>query len=283
MLALLTVANFAMRDPTSAEQIRFVAAGQDPNDVARFLDLGLPVAALLLDGRERWPGRLLAVGYIPLGFACVLLTASRSGFLVALVALAGCAMILFQRNSRALMVGSLMLPALAIAVWLAAPQETLARLGTIVEQLQNADLNRRVSIWSAGWRAFLNAPLFGHGAGSFVFAASLAAEDTAHNTILAVLVEGGMFALAIASAIVAVSMKAVTATTRVLRIALTTLMAVWLVSSLAGTVGESRMTWLLFGAVAVVGRFAENDAEGMERVFPSFVEFDDVEPVTELK
>ena len=86
----------------------------------------------------------------------------------------------------------------------------------------------------------MNAPLLGHGAGSFVVAAGLASEDTAHNTVLAILVEGGVCALAIASAIVAVSIKALSATSRVLRIALLSLMAVWLVSSLVGTVGESR-------------------------------------------
>ena len=77
VLAILTIANFAFFDPNSADQIRFAAFGQDPNDVARFLDLGFPIAALLLDGRERWPGKLLAAGYLPLGFVCVLLTASR--------------------------------------------------------------------------------------------------------------------------------------------------------------------------------------------------------------
>ena len=50
VLALLTIANFALARSCIAEQIRFAAAGQDPNDVARFLDLGFPVAALLLDG-----------------------------------------------------------------------------------------------------------------------------------------------------------------------------------------------------------------------------------------
>ena len=32
----------------AAGQIRFAAYGQDPNDVARFLDLGFPLAALLV-------------------------------------------------------------------------------------------------------------------------------------------------------------------------------------------------------------------------------------------
>ena len=41
VLAILTVANFVTAQAV-AGQIRFVAEGQDPNDVARFLDLAFP-------------------------------------------------------------------------------------------------------------------------------------------------------------------------------------------------------------------------------------------------
>lgn len=267
VLAVLTVANFVLRDPASTEQIRFVAAGQDPNDVARFLDLGLPIAALLLDGRERWPGKLLAAGYIPVGFACVLLTASRSGFLVAVVALAGCGAIQYGRNPRAVLGWSLMLPVLAGTLWLVAPHETLLRLGSIVEQLKNADLNQRVNIWWTGWRAFLASPVFGHGAGTFATAARLAPEDTAHNTMLSILVEGGLIAFAVAGAIVMYTLRALAATTGQLRKGLLTLMVAWVVASMAGTVGESRTTWLLLAAIALAGRLADESAEELESAF----------------
>jgi len=46
VLALLTLANFATAEAV-ANQIRFAAEGQDPNDVARYLDLGFPLAALV--------------------------------------------------------------------------------------------------------------------------------------------------------------------------------------------------------------------------------------------
>ncbi len=267
VLAILTVANFVLRDPASTEQIRFVAIGQDPNDVARFIDLGLPLAALLWDGREKWPGRVLAAGYIPLGFACVLLTASRSGVIVGLLALAGCAVLLYQRSPRIVVTGILVLPGLALAMWLAAPHETLLRLSTIAEQLQGGDLNQRVSIWSAGWRSFRDTPFLGHGAGSFVTATGLAPEDTAHNTILAILVEGGLCALALSGAIAAFAMWAVFTTTRAVRIALFTAMVVWLVSSLVGTTGESRTTWLLLAIVAISGRLATENAEALLMAF----------------
>src|ERR1039457_5042275 len=63
VLAVLTIANFASVEAIAAGKIRFAATGQDPNDVARFLDLGFPLAALLINSETRWPCRLLALGY----------------------------------------------------------------------------------------------------------------------------------------------------------------------------------------------------------------------------
>jgi len=269
VLAILTIANYASYYPGSEDQVRFAAFGQDPNDVARYLDLGFPIAALLLDGKERWPGKLLAAGYVPLGFACVLLTASRGGFLAAVVALAGCGVLLLRRNSKIFAAGLLALPVVAGAIWIALPRETLERIASLTEQLRNGDLNQRVNIWSAGWQAFLQAPLWGHGAGSFVTAARLAPIDTAHNTVLAILVEGGLFGLVLATAIVVASMRQILAMRGTLRVALMTLMAVWLMSGIVGTVGESRTTWLLLGIIALGHRLREERPDELEREFPN--------------
>ena len=269
VLAILTIANFVSADPASAEQIRFAAVGQDPNDVARFLDLGFPFAALLLDGRESWMGKSLAIGYFPAGVAGVLLTASRGGFLTAIVALIGCGVLLFQRWPKGLIAGGLILPAVVGLVWLSAPHETLERLGTIAQQIQGGDLNQRLNIWSAGWRAFLQAPICGYGAGSFVTVAGLAPIDTAHNTILSILVEGGLIALFIAAAIVAASVRAIASTRGPLSVALGTLMMVWLLSSVVGTVAESRTTWLVLIVIAVSRRLVEEEPGELDRVFVS--------------
>ena len=268
VLAILTIANFASFDPGSTDQIRFAAVGQDPNDVARFLDLGFPIAAILLDGRERWFGRLLAAGYFPLGIACVLLTASRGGFLAAVVAVAGCAILVWRRYPRGAFGVTLALPAIIGATWLLTPRQTLERLGTIGEQLRGGDFNQRVNIWTAGWHAFLGAPLFGHGAGSFVTVALLAPIDTAHNTMLSIVVEGGLCALALATLIVAISMQSIFSMRGAIHVAFATLLAVWLMSSVVGTVGESRTTWLLLGIIAVSSRLSVEQPEEMERAFP---------------
>ena len=95
----------------------------------------------------------------------------------------------------------------------------------------------------------------------------MAPEDTAHNTVLAIVVEGGMIGLALAGAIVAVSARAVARTCGPLRFGFGVLMIVWAISSVVGTVGENRMTWLLLGLVAVGQRLTEADPVGLALTF----------------
>ncbi|MDR3773413.1 MAG: O-antigen ligase family protein [Terracidiphilus sp.] len=256
VLAALTLANFGSAEAIAASQIRFAAEGQDPNDVARFLDLGLPLAALLVRCEPRWPARLLALGYLPLGLAAVVLTASRGGFLAAALALAGCALLLFRSRPRQALVGVLSLLVLAAALWFSVPHETLERLATIPSQLQGGDLNQRLQIWTAGWRAFAQSPVAGSGAGSFVSAARMNPLDTAHNSALSILVGGGLIALSLAVAIVVLAARAALKTRGPLKVALGTVLAVWAVASQVDTTEENRATWLLLGLIALAGRLA---------------------------
>jgi O-antigen ligase len=269
VLALLTLANLASAEAIASGQIRFAATGQDPNDVARFLDLGFPLAALLLNSERRWPWRLLAAGYLPLGFVAVLLTASRGGFLAAVVALAGSIVLLSYGHRRRVLAWSLALPPIAGIVWLAVPRETFERLGTISEQLHGGDLNQRLNIWAAGWHAFVQAPFFGTGAGSFVLAAGLAPIDTAHNTALSIAASGGLCALFLAVAIVAAAVWSTMQTHGPLRWAMATALVVWLITSLVATVEQSRTTWLLLALIALAGRLSVEQPDELAVCFPA--------------
>ncbi len=267
VLALLTLANFAAAQAFAAAQIRFAAAGQDPNDVARFLDLGLPLAALLFRCDQRWTARLMALGYLPLGLVAVLLTASRGGFVAAVAALAGCALVLGQGQAKAAVVAVFAIPAVAATLWTALPSSTLVRLATIPAELQGGHLNQRLNIWSAGWHAFLRAPFVGTGAGTFAAAARLAPTDTAHNTMLTLAVSGGLCALFIAVAIVALAARSIAATRGLLRLTLATALTVWAITSLVATVEESRTTWLLLAAIALAGRLAAECPDQLNACF----------------
>jgi O-antigen ligase len=268
VLAALTLANFASPEAIAAGQIRFAAYGQDPNDVARFLDLGFPLAALLLNSESRWPARLLALGYLPLGLVAVVLTASRGGLLAAVVALAGCGIVLSRSHPRTVLAGVFALPVLAAVLWFKIPHETLERLATIPEQLMHGGLNQRLSIWAAGWHAFVQAPLLGTGAGSFVSAAGLSPIDTAHNTVLAILVSGGLCALFLAVAILVLAARSTLQTHGPLQLALGTALLVWAVTAMASTVEDSRTTWLLIALIALAGRLAVEEPEELAECFP---------------
>jgi len=267
VLAALTLANFRSVEAFAADQIRFAATGQDPNDLARFLDLAFPLAALLLHSERRWPWRLLALGYLPLGLAAVVLTASRGGFLAAIIALAGCGILLIRTHPKAVLAGTFAWSAIGAVFWLTVPHETFERLATIPSQLQNGDLNQRWNIWVAGWHAFVQSPVLGTGAGSFVSAARLNPMDTAHNTALSILVGGGLCALSLALSIVALAARSAFATRGLLRIALLTVLLVWVVASFVDTVEENRSTWLLLGLIAAAGRLAVDVPAQLENCF----------------
>jgi len=267
VLAVLTLASFASAEAVVSDQIRFAANGQDPNDLARFLDLAFPLAALLANSERRWPWRLLAIGYLPLGYAAVLLTASREGFLAAVVALAGSCILLTAGHPKRLLAGALALPPAIAVLWIIIPRGTLQRIATIDELLRHGDLNQRLNIWQAGWHAFTHAPFFGTGAGSFVFAAGLASIDTAHNTVLSLAVSGGLVGLFIAIAIVAAAVWSIAQTCGPLRWALGTTLLVWMIISLVATVEESRTTWLLMAVIALAARLTVEDAEGLDECF----------------
>ncbi|HEY2417142.1 MAG TPA: hypothetical protein VGH84_04430, partial [Steroidobacteraceae bacterium] len=96
----------------------------------------------------------------------------------------------------------------------------------------------------------------------------LAPEDTAHNTALAVGVEGGIFALIVAAAIVLVCARSVIQTRGPVRIALGAALLVWLVTSLVATVEENRTSWLLIALISLAARLVVEEPEAMERCFP---------------
>ena len=267
VLAILTLAVFRSPEAIAAGQIRFAATGQDPNDLARFLVLGFPPAALLFETECHLAARVFALGFLPVGLLALVLTASREGLIAALIALTGSAFILLRHHARRVVAAVFALPAFAALLWLIVPGGTLDRLATIPEQVQTGDLNQRLNIWSAGWRAFSHAPLIGSGAGSFVTAAHLAPIDTAHNTALSLLVTGGLCAFLLASWLVALAFNSALRTRGALRIALLSSMLAWAVTSLVATVEENRTTWLLLALTVLAGRLAQDDPKGLAACF----------------
>jgi O-antigen ligase len=188
----------------------------------------------------------------------------------ALTAMFGSASLLVLWRPRASAMVFLGLTLTACILWLFVPLESLDRLATIPEQVSSGDLNDRLNIWTAGWQAFRLAPWFGYGAGTFAAAAGLAPADTAHNTLMAVLVTGGVAGTLLFVAIVGSVCWYVIGLSGLLRVALGTSLAVWLVTSMVGSVEENRTTWLLFAIVALGARLAREDPAAMELLFGGY-------------
>ncbi len=257
VLALLTIFNFLDPSAYAADQLRYVAAGQDPNDVARFLDLAFPLAACSARTEQGWLWRLPALAYLPLGLAAVLLTASRGGAVAAAIALLGAIAVLFYQKPRLAFFSAPLLAASFLVFNLVVPQGSLQRIATLRDELLLGTWNDRLAIWSRGLEAFHLAPWFGQGAGTFVLAAQTANGDTAHNTPLTLLVTGGLIGLGISFAIACEAIRLATQLEGHRRIALLAALAALLVSSLVGTVEENRTTWLVIAFVAVAARLRE--------------------------
>jgi hypothetical protein len=254
LLAALTCAEALSAHIAGLAPTRFSANGQDPNDAARLLDFGFPLAALLFDLTSRRVWRVILMGYFPAGLIAVVLTASRGGLLTATVALAGAGALLAWHHPRRMVAGILLSPLLVGFMWLLIPAGPLERLATIPDQLRNGDLNQRINIWDAGWRSFVEAPWMGYGAGTFVTATGLATGATAHDTALSLMVESGLIGMALGLALLVVLAREAMKTRGSMRVGLCTMLAVWGLASLVGTLDETRMTWLLFGIIALAGR-----------------------------
>ncbi len=271
VLAVLTMASY-LAIGAAGGQVRFAAEGQDPNDVARFLDFGFAIAALEFATERRWLIRLLAIGYLPAGLLAVLLTASRGGFAGALIAMVGVAALLVMWRPQAAAAVFWGLAATVIAIWLYVPAGTLERLATITTEVQGGDWNDRTNLWAAGLMAFKRAPWLGYGAGTFASASHLAGNDTAHNTLLAILVTGGLTGLALFVGVLLAVTVSVIRTRGLMRVALGTTLAVWGVTSMVGSVEENRATWVLFGLTALAARLTRVCPVAMRLCFDAGIE-----------
>ena len=106
--------------------------------------------------------------------------------------------------------------------------------------------------------------------GRFTTAARLAPGDTAHNTVMAVLVTGGLAGAALFMAILVCVGTAVARMNGLLRIALGTALAVWFITSMVGSVEENRTTWLLFAMMAAAARLEGEFPLAMREVFSGY-------------
>ena len=186
----------------ATEGFRYVPSYLNPNDVADLLAAGVAMALLLIASR---PGTLMLwanIAFIPLAFAGVFLTASRSGFIIA--CLAAVSVFFVLRGIRPMLRLAWVVVVLGTLVASFYAVSGSASLGGNLERMTfQADrysldtLTGRTTIWSAGVEQFKEDPIIGVGAGTFGIAVrdELGATRAAHNVFIEAAVETGVIGL----------------------------------------------------------------------------------------
>jgi O-antigen ligase len=196
-----TITRFMEHRSTSWD--RYSATGFDPNDLSLTLALTIPMSYwLFLQAKPRscviWLTQIVA------GLAACLLTASRMGFVVSVLALS--IALLTIRKTAPIKVGMVSLAVIAGALVLLAcvPASAWQRLLTIKNEITYGTLDDRTAIWGAGFQAFSAHPVMGVGAGAFAEATdSLLSYPqaghmyVAHNLFISISTELGLVGISL--------------------------------------------------------------------------------------
>jgi O-antigen ligase len=227
---------------------RYTSTGFNPNDLALFMALSIPVSyylAIQSKGLMAWVYRL----QLTLAGTTILLTASRGGLLASLVAVAIVPLTLARLTWPQRIANILTVAVVVCSGLLFVPAASWKRLSTIPEELSQGSLNERRLVWEAGKDVFRTHPFQGVGAGAFMESVgrTLGAEPrVAHNTFLSVLVEEGAIGFGLFCALICVlGVSAYQMPPLAQKLWVVTL-GVWVVGVCGATWEREKPTWLFF-------------------------------------
>jgi O-antigen ligase len=172
---------------------RYSAPGFDPNDLAGQIALSIPLASYL--AFKVASGAIWFRLYLPVAVVGVLLTGSRAGLIILLLACTYPALCLLRRTKHSQLGIVIAVLCMACTIHYVSPKVSFHRFATIGEELSRGDLNGRGTVWKNGLQLFRENPVFGIGAGGFSGSVSGNLRIAAHNTYLEVLVEHGIVGL----------------------------------------------------------------------------------------
>jgi O-antigen ligase len=228
---------------------RYTSTGFNPNDLALFMALSIPVSyylAIQSGGLMAWVYRAQLV----LAGTTILLTASRDGLLASLVAIVIVPWTFTHLRPAQKIANILTVAALACSGLFFVPSASWERISTIPDELTQGTLNQRRVVWEAGTEVFRAHPFQGVGAGAFAtaVATTLGSEPrVAHNTFLSVLVEEGVIGFGLLCALMCVlGVSALQMPTVAQKLWIVTL-GVWAVGVCGATWEREKPTWLFFG------------------------------------
>ena len=188
--------------------------GRDPNEFATVLAWGIPLAAWLVARQRRGLLYLLNLVYPVFAVFGLVLSASRGGLLVALVALLAIPFMITGLGivKRLALVG---IVSVGVVVTVdVAPQlfphlqGNIDRLGETSEELTDGTLTGRTLIWAESIKIIQSSPIVGVGAGAArkLYAETLLGrERVAHNVFLQIATDTGLMGLLLFIAMIVVA------------------------------------------------------------------------------
>jgi O-antigen ligase len=236
----------------------------DPNFVALALVIGIPIAWYGAVCEVRVWKKLLFLSYMPAAIFGIILTGSRG----AALALLGAALafgICASHKARVWLLCFVLVVCLAILYVL--PGATVARFMTIPEELQQGSLSSRRIIWKAGAALVAEHPVrgLGAGAGDARLSSLFGKYQVAHNTPLAVALDGGVVGLLLFYGALVCSFVSLLRCPHAERTMLVAVCAAWLVGSYSLSWESHKVTWFLLGLFVTGGATA-----GRGRRFPEW-------------
>jgi len=227
---------------------RYAAPGFNPNDFGFILCFGVPLSWYLSITGRGWVGWVNRL-YLPAAIIAILLTASRTAFMMALLAMIVIPWTLSSLRSWEKVVAVCSVLVCIVLAWCFVPHYVWERLVTIPSEVTQGTLGFRRNIWEAGFALVYAQPIVGAGAGTFtwVIAQVIGTETDAHNTFLAILADNGIIGLVLFCFIGISAFFLVLRMRPLERKVWLTLLGVWSLGAFFMTCGHKHWTWLLFG------------------------------------
>jgi O-antigen ligase len=247
---------------------RYAADGFDPNDMALYLALGIPMAAYLaLSGRPGKHSGKLALLYLPLALSGVALSGSRTGLIASGLAVVGVVLWLARRSVTAWALTLTLLVAGLMVLLPSIPAESVARLLSVGDEIGSGSMGDRTEIWRAGLAVFPRHPILGVGVGCFGEAVSPYTHQriVAHSTPLSVGVELGIVGLVIFFGAFGLAMWDARRSGRNEKALVWSLVMTWFIGIQSLTWEYRKPTWLLvLIAIVAAGLRPRSDATAKE-------------------
>jgi O-antigen ligase len=259
--------------------LRYSPAGFNPNDIGIILSLAIPMSwylALVKRGKMVWLNRLC----IPLSLFAILLTASRTSFILALFALIIIPWTFSRLSLRMKLVSVLAVILCAFVLYSFVPSSSWQRLATAPTEITQGTVGNRIDIWQAGLTLVSEHPILGVGSGAFPQAVEpiLGMQRVAHNTFLSVLAENGIVGLALFCLIGFLCILSALRMRALERKVWLILLGSWVVGVFFFTYEFQHVTWLLLGLSIAHGHTINDPVTRTAPLDGSFVAKEGVAP-----